>query len=47
MFIKLDIKSLKLVVFTDLSFANNLDFSSQIDFVVTLTDDNSKANIIY
>jgi hypothetical protein len=34
-------------VFTDASFANNFDFSSQIGFVITLTDANSKANIIH
>ena len=34
-------------MFTDASFANNQDFSSQIGFVIVLADDSSKANIIY
>jgi hypothetical protein len=46
-FIQLDKSSLKLIVFTDSSFANNLDFSSQIGFVITLIDKNNKANIIH
>jgi hypothetical protein len=46
-FVELDAESLRLVVFTDASFANNFDFASQIGFVITLTDANSKANIIH
>lgn len=46
-FVKLDIKSLKLVVFTDASFANNPDLSSQIGFVIALVDDANNANIIH
>ena len=46
-FIRLDKNSLKLIVFTDSSFANNYDFSSQIGFVITLADKNNNANIIH
>jgi hypothetical protein len=46
-FIPLDKDSLKLVVFTDSSFANNKDNSSQIGFVIALTDKNNDANIIH
>ncbi|KHJ31246.1 hypothetical protein EV44_g0287 [Erysiphe necator] len=46
-FIHLNIHTLRLVVFTDASFANNRDLSSQIGFVITLADDSNKANIIH
>lgn len=46
-FIHLNIDTLRLVVFTDASFANNRDLSSQIGFVITLADDSNKANIIH
>jgi hypothetical protein len=48
-FIQLDTSknSLKLIVFTDSSFANNQDLSSQIGFVITLADKNNRANIIH
>jgi hypothetical protein len=46
-FIPLDVHSLNLIVFTDASFANNKDFSSQIGFVIVLTDRNRTANIIH
>src|SRR6266568_4264013 len=39
--------SLKLIIFTDLSFANNYNLLSQIGFIITLTNKNNKANIIY
>jgi hypothetical protein len=42
-----DEDSLKLLVFTDASFANNLDYSSQIGFVIALADKNDKANILH
>ena len=35
------------MIFIDLSFANNYDLSSQIGFVITLTDKNNKANILH
>jgi hypothetical protein len=34
-------------VFTDALFANNKDFSSQIGYVIALSDVTKKANIIY
>ena len=46
-YVKLDRDSLQLVVFTDSSFANNKDFSSQIGFIVCLTDSTSRANVIH
>lgn len=46
-FVKLDRNSLQLVVFTDSSFANNQDMSSQIGFVVCLADSTNRANIIH
>lgn len=35
------------MVFTDASFANNQDLSSQIGYVIALADDNNNANIIH
>ena len=46
-FVQLDIKSLKLIVFTDSSFANNQDLSSQMGFVIVLADKNNRANILH
>src|SRR5271167_1264851 len=46
-FVPLDLESLSLVVFTDASFANNKDLSSQIGHVIVLTDRNQSANIIH
>ncbi|RAL58350.1 hypothetical protein DID88_005767 [Monilinia fructigena] len=46
-FVPLDIDSIKLTVFTDASFANNLDFSSQIGHVTCLVDKYDNANIIH
>jgi hypothetical protein len=39
-FIPLDLNSLSLLVFTDISFVNNRDLLSQISFVLVLTDYN-------
>jgi hypothetical protein len=36
-----------LIVFTDASFANNRDLSSQIGYVLVLVDGTRRANIIY
>ena len=47
MFVPLNIYSLNLIVFTDTSFANNKDLSSQIRFVIILTDQNQTTNIIH
>ena len=44
-FVKLVPSQLRLIAFTDSSFANNLDFSSQIGFVIILAD-NKNCNII-
>ena len=38
---------LKLVVFTVSSFANNADYSSQIEYVIALADDEDNANILH
>jgi hypothetical protein len=46
-FVQLDIRSLKLMVFTDASFANNQDLSSQIGFIIVLSDKDNKANILH
>ncbi len=43
---KLDQSTLRLVVFTDASFANNKDLSSQIEYVICLADD-THANILH
>jgi hypothetical protein len=45
-FVKLNINSLRLIVFTDSSFANNKDYSSQIGFVIVLADE-KKGNILH
>jgi hypothetical protein len=39
--------SLSLLVFTDASFANNKDISSQIGFIIILTDHNQSVNILH
>ncbi len=46
-FVQLDFISLKLVVFTDASFANNLNLTSQIGYVICLADQFNKVNIIH
>jgi len=46
-FILLNIDLLNLTIFTDASFVNNKDLSSQIRFVIVLTDKNQTANIIH
>ena len=46
-FVKLDIHTVRLVVFTDSSFANNRDQSSQIGYVIILADGQNNANIIH
>ncbi|KHJ30736.1 hypothetical protein EV44_g3716 [Erysiphe necator] len=45
--VKLDIESLRIVVFSDSSFANNRDCSSQIGYIIVLIDKYNKANIIH
>ena len=39
--------SLRLLVFTDSSFANNPDYSSQIGYVIVLADNKDQANILH
>jgi hypothetical protein len=46
-FVKLDQDSLKIVIFTDSSFANNKDNTSQIGFVIVIADKDNNANIIH
>lgn len=46
-FVKLDDKSLRLLIFTDASFANNKDLSSQIGYIIVLADSKGNANIIH
>ena len=46
-FVKLDKDALKLLVFTDASFANNKDLSSQIGFLLVLADESNQANIVH
>lgn len=46
-YVQLDEASLKLIVFTDASYANNNDKSSQIGFVIVLADKHNNANIIH
>lgn len=44
---KLDKDSLRLLVFTDASFANNKDLSSQIGYILVLADSANRANILH
>jgi len=46
-FIKLDIETLQLFVFTDFLFINNKDLLSQIGYILVLTDLLNKVNIVY
>jgi hypothetical protein len=46
-FVQLDRQTLRLIAFTDSSFANNKDLSSQIGYVVVLADGDNNANIIH
>ncbi|KAI1005358.1 hypothetical protein K3495_g2857 [Podosphaera aphanis] len=47
-FIALDPKTIKILVFTDGSFANNKeDMTSQIGYVICLADNTNKANILH
>ena len=47
MYIKLDINTLRLLIFTDTLFTNNKDFFLQIGYILVLADIINKANIIY
>jgi hypothetical protein len=46
-FVTLDKTSLRLLAFTDASFANNRDLSSQIGYVLVLADASGRANILH
>jgi hypothetical protein len=46
-FVNLDKNTLRLLVFTDASFANNKDLSSQIGYVLALADENNNANVLH
>ena len=46
-YVKLDMETLRVIVFTDSSFANNKDNSSQIGYVLVLADGNNKCNLIH
>ena len=46
-FVKLEKESLQLIVFTDASFANNRDLSSQIGYILVLADGANRANILH
>ena len=46
-FIHIDMKTARLMVFTDASFAGNKDLSSQIGYVIVLADIDNNANILH
>lgn len=46
-FVKLDIDSIRIIVFTDSAFANNADYSSQIGYVIVLADKYNRANLLH
>ncbi|KAF1985596.1 hypothetical protein K402DRAFT_394577, partial [Aulographum hederae CBS 113979] len=46
-FVPLDETSLRLIAYTDSSFANNRDHSSQIGYVIVLADKDGNANMIH
>ena len=47
MYVKLDVTTLQLLAFTDVSFVNNKDLLLQIGYVLVLADAINKVNIIY
>jgi hypothetical protein len=46
-FIKFNIKTLQLLIFTNSSFVNNKNFLSQIGYILVLAELLNKVNIIY
>ena len=46
-FAKINIPTARLAVFGDASFAGNPDLTSQLGYVIEITDDNGNANIIH
>ena len=47
MYVKLNINTLRLLIFTDALFINNKDLLSQIGYILVLVDITNKANIVY
>ena len=47
MYVKLDINTLRLLMFIDASFTNNKGLLSQIGYILVLADITNKANIVY
>jgi hypothetical protein len=45
--VKLNKESLQLLIFTNVSFANNKDLSSQISYILVLIDATRRANILH
>ena len=45
-FVQLNPKQLRLITFTDVAFANNVDLSSQIGYIIVLADQDN-ANILH
>ena len=43
----LDLQLLKIIVFIDTSFANNINNTSQIGFIIIIANNSSSANIVY
>lgn len=43
----LDLETLRIMLFTDASFANNRNLKSQLGFIILLTDKHSNANVIH
>ncbi|KAL3702992.1 hypothetical protein TMatcc_010179 [Talaromyces marneffei ATCC 18224] len=46
-FVKLDVRTLRLIALVDASFANNKDLSSQLGYVIVLADEANNANILH
>jgi hypothetical protein len=46
-FVKLNINTIQLIVFTDAFFTNNKNLSSQIRYIIVLADTIKKANIVH
>ena len=46
-FVKLDRDTLKLLIFTNLLFANNKDLLSQIGYILVLANEKNRANIVH
>lgn len=44
-FVPIDLSTAKLIVFTDRSFANNKDLSSQLGYVLTLVNETLRDNV--